>query len=47
LRKDIYKVTYKSGTIVYINYNQTNVFIEGYEVKAVDYLVVDKEGNVR
>jgi len=47
LRENIYKVTYGGGTSVYINHNQANVFTEGYEIKAVDYLVVDKEGNMR
>lgn len=47
LQKDTYKITYEGGTRIYVNYNYVTVFVEGYEINAVDYLVVDKEGNVR
>ncbi|HOJ10299.1 MAG TPA: DUF5696 domain-containing protein [Clostridiales bacterium] len=47
LQGNVYKVTYKDGTKIYVNYNQRNILVEGYEVKAVDYLVVDKGGNMR
>jgi len=47
LQNDVYKVTYETGMKVYINYNQVDVFTEGYKIKALEYLVVDKEGRIR
>lgn len=45
--KEIYKVTYNDGTRVYVNYQDREVRAEGIRIKAVDYAVADKEGNVR
>jgi len=45
--KDIYKVTYDDGSKIYVNYQNTAVKIEGIQIKAVDYTVVDREGNIR
>jgi len=47
LDDNVYKVTYKNGTSIYINYNTRAANAEGYTIKAQDYLVVNKGGKVR
>lgn len=44
---DIYKVTYGNGSRVYINYNESPVHVDSFNIKEMDYIVVDKEGKVK
>ena len=39
---NVYKVTYSSGCIVYVNYNKENVTVDGKTVEAEAYIVVKK-----
>jgi hypothetical protein len=47
LLEDVYRVTYENGTQVYINYRQQSLYINGYSIKALDYLVVEKGGKTK
>lgn len=47
LLEDVYRVTYENGTQIYINYRQQAVSINGYDIKALDYLVVEKGGRTK
>ena len=38
------KVTYQSGTVIYVNYNETEAEADGHTVPAGGYLRVDGEG---
>lgn len=44
VQEDVYCVTYENGTKIYINYNSEAVTVNGYNIKALDYLVVEKGG---
>lgn len=40
LEKDLVKITYEDGVVIYINYSEDTAYIEGFNVGALDYLVV-------
>lgn len=41
---NVYRVTYSNGTIIYVNYTEQNVSIDGNIVEALDYLVLSQSG---
>lgn len=47
VQDNVYKVTYDGGARVYVNYQKQPVKVDGYLIEALDYLVIDEEGNVR
>ncbi|NLC68631.1 MAG: hypothetical protein GX754_07600, partial [Clostridiaceae bacterium] len=47
LDKDLYKVEYSNGAIVYINYGMQQAQADGFIVKPQDFLVVNKGGVTR
>ncbi len=47
MRNGLFKVVYDDGTKIYINYNSVKVFVDGYEINPIEYLVIDREGSVK
>lgn len=45
--EDLYRIKYGNGTAVYVNYMDKDRTADGFTIRAEDYLVVDKEGNVK
>lgn len=43
IQDNLFKVTYSHGLVILINYNLTDVAIPGYQVPAMDYLVIGGE----
>lgn len=39
IRRDVYKVNYSHGLEIYINYNLTNVVVDGISINSLDYVV--------
>jgi hypothetical protein len=44
---NLYKVTYKDNSIIYVNYNEETVFIDNRSIEGMNYLIVDGEGRER
>ncbi len=42
----VVRVTYSNGNKIYVNYNQEQVTVDNVTVKAVDYAVVNADGNI-
>jgi hypothetical protein len=47
LENDIFRLTYEDGSRIYINYRYDPVIIEGFEIKAMDYIAVLKGGVIK
>ena len=47
IEKGICRIEYDNGCIIYINYNTYPVFVEQYEIKSEDYIVIDGGGKVQ
>lgn len=43
----LYKILYKNGTTIYINYNNREAVCEGYKINALDYMVIERGGIVK
>ena len=39
VKTDVFKVTYDNGKVVYVNYNNEDVVVDGVTVNAMDYVV--------
>lgn len=37
--REVYKVTYSNGLEIYINYRLSNVIVDGFSIKSLDYIV--------
>lgn len=44
---DVYIVTYEDGSKIYVNYREKPFKIDGNTINALDYLVIDREGNIK
>lgn len=47
LNDDVVRITYDNGAKVYVNYGSQEIAIDAVTIKAMDYIVVTKEGDVR
>jgi len=45
IKDGLFRVKYQNSATVYVNYNEEAEEVDGYYVNALDYLVVDEEGN--
>ena len=45
IKDGLFRVKYQNSVTVYVNYNEKTEMVDGYHVNALDYLVVDGEGN--
>ena len=47
VREDVYRVEYSNNTVIYVNYGEKDVTVDGHQVKALDYLVVEQGGGYK
>jgi len=47
LQKDVFYVAYENGEVIYFNYNNEPVTVDGRMIPAMEYVVVERGGGVR